>query len=345
VGFFQSRAQRREVEEVSRVSDRDETYSAIGTSRTIRVRSVWRILNDLTALSRVIRSLFESQQHSLVVITESQQHSVASITESLQQLSMNSVSRTARTSSETLQVAREDHFADLQIEAQVVACAVPVPRLRPRFTDMISEVLHNPTSLCHIEQESSPRPKTLNYDHETRTRQLSSCCGKTVKFRWHVRYGSISYSLTKTPFGDIHVCSRIWRERRVDDENTDLRVMETPYYAETTITMFPALWLMRLGMKTGLDVMIYTSSLGWKNSLEIKPFRVVPDDSLIFTFCKWGNIDGIWTLLARGDSTVWDRDPDSWTPLHVRSLVSYGSYTSCLLSLTLFDCCTKLYGR
>lgn len=258
---------------------------------------------------------------------------------------MNSVSRTIRTSSGTLQGAREDHFADLQVEAQVIASAVPIPRLRPKVTEVISEVLHDPTSLGHIDQGSTPRPETVGYNHRTQARQLSGCRGRTVKFHLRGHYHSVSSSLTKTPFGDIRVCSRIWRERTMDDENTNSRIMEAPYNAETTITMFPAVWLMRLGMKTGLDVMIYTSSLGWKNTLTMKPFRAVPDDSLIFELCSAGNIGGIQTLFSRGDATVWDRNPDGWTLLHVRFLVLYGPNTSCLLILTLSDCCAKLYER
>lgn len=269
--------------------------------------------------------------------TESQQRTVGSTAESLKQLSTNSVSRTVRTSSGTLQSVREDHLADLQVDAQVIASAVPIPRLRPKVTEAFSEALHNSTTLSDIDPRSTPHPETVDCDRGKPSRRLPGCHRKTVKFHCRGHYRSASYSLSRRPFGYICVGSRTWRECTVGDDNINSRAVEAPFHAETTFTLFPALWLIRLGMKTGLDVMIYTSSLGWKKSLTIKPFRAVPGDSLIFDFCRNGDVDGIKTLFSRGEATVWDRDSHGWTPLHVRVLVLCSTYMSYRLSLIFLD--------
>lgn len=75
-----------------------------------------------------------------------------------------------------------------------------------------------------------------------------------------------------------------------------------------------------LGITTSLDVMISKSIRGWKNTL--RAFRAVPAEALIFEFCTKGNVEGVRTLLARGDASVWDRDPDGMTPLHVSVILS-----------------------
>ena len=70
-------------------------------------------------------------------------------------------------------------------------------------------------------------------------------------------------------------------------------------------------------MKTSLDVLISRSTQGWKNNLSSRTFRAVPMDALIFQFCEDGNLEGVKTLLARGDASLMDRCPKGLTLLHV----------------------------
>jgi hypothetical protein len=57
------------------------------------------------------------------------------------------------------------------------------------------------------------------------------------------------------------------------------------------------------------------STTGWKYSFQ--SFRTVPDDSLIFEYCKEGNIGAIQSLFKRGLASPWDRDAKGRTPLWV----------------------------
>lgn len=89
------------------------------------------------------------------------------------------------------------------------------------------------------------------------------------------------------------------------------------YESKTLYVIYPAPWLIRLGFQYGLHLGLLSSSTdGWKNTL--KTFCPVPDDALIFEFCRQGNVSAVQTLLSEGRASV--RDTDSWglTPLHVR---------------------------
>jgi hypothetical protein len=72
-----------------------------------------------------------------------------------------------------------------------------------------------------------------------------------------------------------------------------------------------------LGVSYGM-ILASRSMTGWKYS--IQPFRAVADTALIFDFCKKSNLDGVRTLLERGEASPWDRDPEGRTPLWVSFL-------------------------
>ena len=67
-----------------------------------------------------------------------------------------------------------------------------------------------------------------------------------------------------------------------------------------------------------------SSASGWQFCFN--PVRAVPDNSLIFDFCKTGNTQGVQRLIAWSDASVRDASSKGWTPLHV-SL----DHQSCLL--------------
>ena len=85
---------------------------------------------------------------------------------------------------------------------------------------------------------------------------------------------------------------------------------------ETSYTIFPAQWLVRLGVQYGFHLDFLTSSTrGWKNSLNT--FCPVPDDALIFEFCQQGNVSAVRNLLSGGRASVRDTNSQGYTPLHV----------------------------
>lgn len=87
------------------------------------------------------------------------------------------------------------------------------------------------------------------------------------------------------------------------------------YEYETHFILHPAQWLLRWGISFGLDMAMMKSVQGWKNN--VRTFRAVPDNSLIFEFSKSGNTTGVRSLLSRGEGSPWDTNSLGWTPLHV----------------------------
>ena len=85
---------------------------------------------------------------------------------------------------------------------------------------------------------------------------------------------------------------------------------------ETSYTVIPANWLIRLGFQRGFRLKLLSSSTqSWKATLET--VRPVPDDALIFDLCVEGDVLGVKTLLSKGFASVRDTDSLGYTPLHV----------------------------
>ena len=86
--------------------------------------------------------------------------------------------------------------------------------------------------------------------------------------------------------------------------------------SKTSFTIYPAQWLIRLGVQCGFHLdLISSSTQGWKNSLNT--FCPVPDDALIFEFCRQGNVSAVRSLLSGGHASVRDTNSQGYTPLHV----------------------------
>ena len=88
------------------------------------------------------------------------------------------------------------------------------------------------------------------------------------------------------------------------------------YESQTSYTIYPAPWLIRLGIHYGLHLGFLSSpTQGWKTQL--RTFCPVPDNALIFEFCRQGDVPAVRTLLSRGHASVRDTDSLGHTPLHV----------------------------
>ena len=90
---------------------------------------------------------------------------------------------------------------------------------------------------------------------------------------------------------------------------------------ESSYTLSPAGWLIGAGVRRGLRLKWLSSPMhGWKNTIET--FRRVPEDALIFDFCRSGNLPAVQKLLSCGYASVRDTDSLGFTPLHVRLLLN-----------------------
>ena len=117
-------------------------------------------------------------------------------------------------------------------------------------------------------------------------------------------------------FGTVYIqsktsCSELKRTDVVTRSSLD-----DEYEHESSFTVSPAAWLVSLGFKYGLHFSLVKSSIrGWKQTLSTSCH--VPDDALVFEFCKQGNVSGVRSLLLRGDASVRDIDSQGRTPLFV----------------------------
>lgn len=86
--------------------------------------------------------------------------------------------------------------------------------------------------------------------------------------------------------------------------------------SQTTIVLHPAPWLLKWCCSNGLRIeVLKTCSQGWKQSLN--SYRAVPDDAIIFSFCRDETISAVGKLIQAGQASVWDTDSGGRTPLHV----------------------------
>lgn len=123
-------------------------------------------------------------------------------------------------------------------------------------------------------------------------------------------------STTHFMLGTVRVQSKTKLQISSDEDDSTRCGRLDQCERESTYTIYPAAWLVRLGIPYGLRLGFQSSPIqGWKNTLNT--FRPVPDDSLIFKFCHDGNLPAVRTLLLGGQASVRDTDSEGCTPLHV----------------------------
>lgn len=182
-----------------------------------------------------------------------------------------------------------------------------------------------------LEEVTDPQPDSghiaVCYDNQrfSQDNEAELAVSKPSPIPRHRCSRTTTLSATRTVFGTIWLKSIKYNCETCS--RNDLFIPNSiAFRDENNFTLHPARWLTWLGIKTGLDGTFSRSIQGWKNTL--RPFSAVPDDALIFAFCKDGNIDGVRTLLLRGEASVWDRDSLGETPLHVSVLFSIIYITS-----------------
>jgi len=111
-----------------------------------------------------------------------------------------------------------------------------------------------------------------------------------------------------TPVGTVEVCTSI--TKRSTTNGTGHEVIDK----DISYTIRPNRLLQMFGMSYGLFLNAKSTS-GWQYM--IQPFRTVSEKSLIFEFCRNGNLSGLQTLLDLGDGSLRDRDTMGRTPLWV----------------------------
>lgn len=244
----------------------------------------------------------------------------------------NQSSRTVVTTSTQATSLHDDHIKDLKKEIHRMASSTRNPIQRSIFISEMHQFLQDSIPDLYVEHdklalkedaklEPGIETETTANDHDHKryhqdNESLSELSlNKNSSRKIFCERPTIITSTTNTLLGKIYLKFVVYEDCRVNPPmNTNVPHQITSRY-ESFFTLHPADWLIWLGIKSSLDGMISRSTRGWTNTF--KTFRAVPTDSLIFEFCGTGNLDGVKTLLTRGDASVWDRDPDGYTPLHV----------------------------
>jgi hypothetical protein len=129
------------------------------------------------------------------------------------------------------------------------------------------------------------------------------------KRQWHLLTKPCSRT-AKSLFGAIRVHTITYEITTEKDKQYD-RVAQN----KTRIIFRPAAWLVRFGLAYELQLELLGSLRSWKINFHV--YQPVPDDSLVFEFCRSGNLEGVQTLFSRKKASVFDVNSQGWTPLHV----------------------------
>jgi hypothetical protein len=278
-----------------------------------------------------------SQRHQLEILSrkESLLESVNSIAGQLAELFVEKTSRPVSTGSKRLNLST--NFADLQEEIAWTMIAISNPAARHAFgaafkaaMESHSDTMANDQPLSQRATRSTPRkPRTSaqdmsatsNIEHNTsipRNRKRAASpsaydysCG-TKRIRCADRSTT---SITDFFGGRIYIQTdtyKIVMNTSSDRETVDNRNLTEH---KTVFTCHSARWLLRRGFDSGIDVLIMKAIQGWQ--YQMRTFRVVPYDSLIFEFCSNGNLDGLRSLLVRKEASPRDMNSYGWNPLHM----------------------------
>jgi hypothetical protein len=85
---------------------------------------------------------------------------------------------------------------------------------------------------------------------------------------------------------------------------------------QISLAFYPSAWIQALSIHFGMKLMISSSFEGI--DCRMSTYRAVPDDAVIFDFCKEGNTSAVQKLFDRQLASPWDTNSRGLTPLFVR---------------------------
>ncbi|CZR52451.1 uncharacterized protein PAC_02328 [Phialocephala subalpina] len=185
------------------------------------------------------------------------------------------------------------------------------PYMRAGFKKALEVTIRQAQDGIERAQDGIKQVQILRRDTETRDMSLASR-SKLVPRQWRVLTTNCSQTM-KSLFGDLTIQTTTFEtivDRGEGREHNDHLAQ-----SRTRIIFRPAAWLVRFGLAYEFQLGLARSSRSWKTILQV--FQPVPDDSLIFEFCRLGNTQGVQTLLSRKQASVWDTNSYGWTLLHI----------------------------
>ena len=194
---------------------------------------------------------------------------------------------------------------------------VPIPDIQGSIRASIeSALVSKPASFFDGSLFAKAINETIQSRHSNRATSTASCTtvpydlGHPASMRQQVDLlkGHHTILATETLFGTVWLRTSTVRAGGRSKSSKGS-------YAVKSVVYYPSWWLTKFGLKHGMEASFSSSANEWQICLS--PVRAVPESSLIFDFCKMGNIAGVQRLIARGDASVRDASPKGWTPLHV----------------------------
>ncbi|KAE8448537.1 hypothetical protein EG329_009418 [Mollisiaceae sp. DMI_Dod_QoI] len=156
-------------------------------------------------------------------------------------------------------------------------------------------------------------------------------CARLVERHSGRRAVDSSFTATRTMLGEMHCRVTTYRICKPSlDLGPNQSENEEKLEIETNFTLVPSWWVVRFGVAKVFKFDIKElSTQGWQANMAT--FNLVPSDSVIFDFCREGNLDAVRSLLTHGKASVKDVTAEGVTPLHVAA--SYCDADICALLL------------
>lgn len=247
---------------------------------------------------------------------QSHQQDLTTITRQLSSLRIEQMSATITTVSNSSSVD-SDHTDALRGEASQICQTIQNPVQRVGF-ELGSELAVQDlvSNLSRDRREISWPPSNPQVDRSSLTCSEERRHRSGRQQKWTKRTLSVGESITKTIFGAISTTTttRFLRSNLVHDDALDDEKYQ--YEHETSFSILPAQWLLKLGFNYAYSFSTYDSSTqGWRFSL--KPINLVPKDSPIFGLCWQGNIGKVRELISNNLASARDVNSDGFTALHV----------------------------
>lgn len=278
-----------------------------------KIQKLQKVLEGLKSTLMLAQQNYHSRLNRIRY--QSHQQDLTTITRQLSSLRIEQMSATITTLSNSSSVD-SDHTDVLRGEASQICQTIQNPVQRVGFELGSELAVQDLVSNLSRDRRTIPWPPSnpqVDRSSLTCSEERPHRSGRQQK--WTKRTLSVGNSITKTIFGAISTTTttRFLRSNLVDDDALDDEKYQ--YEHETSFSILPAQWLLKLGFNYAYSFSTYDSSTqGWRFSL--KPINLVPKDSPIFGLCWQGNIGKVRELISKNLASARDVNSDGCTPLH-----------------------------
>ncbi|KAL9120774.1 MAG: hypothetical protein Q9187_002672 [Circinaria calcarea] len=280
------------------------------------------ILAQQNYLSRINHVRFETQQQDLQIIMRR-----------VNSLNVQQASEPVDTSFETFSNVGY-HITAIRREISRVANILPNLRCRSIFEMEMDRAMQQINKgLQSNDPKSFSETESIFSSYKEGTKSFPQC--------WSSRYQPLRNrtvrtrsNILQTFIGSLHVESKTIH---VQPKYSSIRPAhdsqsEAQYeYQTASVIVYPAPWLVNRGFSYSPRVNAAGPPF-W--DLKLRVTHAVPDDNLVFEFCKQGNVPGLKCLFARKQASTKDVDSQGRTPIYRKSTLTDATNT-----LRLFEDC------